>query len=98
MDLVPRITTFDTPPIPEEEALILTPATFPLKELTKFTSLLVVMSSAFTCCTLYDKAFSERLIPNAVTTTSSSTSVSSFIVMSITFLPATDISTVWYPT
>ena len=52
MDFVPRITTFDTPPTPDEDALILTPATFPLKELTKLASLLDVISSVFTCCTL----------------------------------------------
>ena len=73
IDFVPRITTLDTPPTPDEEALMLTPATLPLNELIKLGSLLVVTASALTCCTLYDRAFSERLIPKAVTTTSSKT-------------------------
>ena len=49
IDLVPRITTFDTPPTPDEEALIVTPATLPLSELIKLASLFLVSSSAFTC-------------------------------------------------
>ena len=35
MDFVPRITTFDTPPTPDEEALMFTPATLPLNEFYK---------------------------------------------------------------
>ena len=52
IDFVPRITTFEAPPTPEEEALMVTPATFPFNEFTKLGSLLVVSSSAFTSCTL----------------------------------------------
>ena len=48
MDLLPRRITFDAPPTPEEEALIVTPATLPVSELMKLASLTVVMSSALT--------------------------------------------------
>ena len=36
-------------PTPDEEALIVTPATLPLSELIKLASLFLVSSSAFTC-------------------------------------------------
>jgi len=52
MDFVPRITTLDTPPTPDEEALIVTPATLPLRALTKLASLCSVTASVLTCCTL----------------------------------------------
>lgn len=35
MDLFPRRTTFDAPPTPDEEELMVTPATFPARELMK---------------------------------------------------------------
>ena len=68
---VPRMTTFEAPPTPDDEALMFTPATLPFSELMKLTSLFATMSSEATCCTLYERAFSERLIPSAVTTTAS---------------------------
>ena len=71
MDFIPRMMTFEAPPTPADEALMFTPATLPLSELMKLASLLAVMASEFTCCTLYDRAFSARLMPKAVTTTCS---------------------------
>ena len=58
MDLLPRSTTFVAPPTPDDEALIVTPATLPDSELMKLASLTVVRSSVLTCCTLYERAFS----------------------------------------
>ena len=52
IDLVPRITTFAPPPIPVDDALMLTPATLPLRALTKLASFTPVTSSAFTCWVL----------------------------------------------
>ena len=77
MALLPRITTFEAPPTPDDEAFMFTPATLPFSELMKLASLLPTISSEFTCCTLYDSAFSERLIPRAVTTTASTVWASS---------------------
>ena len=71
MDFIPRMMTFEAPPTPADEALMFTPATLPLSELMKLTSLLAMTASASTCCTLYDSAFSARLMPRAVTTTCS---------------------------
>ena len=84
-DLVPRITTRAEPPAPTADELMVTPATLPTIEFMKLASLTVVISSDLTCCTLYDSAFSSRLIPMAVTTTAlravaSSWSVTSSIV------------------
>ena len=83
IDFSPRMTTFEAPPTPDDEALIVTPATFPESELMKLTSLFETISSDDTCCTLYDRAFSERLIPRAVTTTASTCCDSSWSVKSI---------------
>ena len=69
------MTTFEALPTPPDDELIVTPATLPLSELMK--SLLATMSSELTCCTLYDSAFSERLIPRAVTTTASTSTADS---------------------
>ena len=74
------MTTFEALPTPPDDELIVTPATLPLSELMKLTSLLATMSSELTCCTLYDSAFSERLIPRAVTTTADSRSVKVMLV------------------
>ena len=52
MAFVPRITTLLAPPTPEDELLIVTPATLPDKALIKLASLLVRSSSLFTSCTL----------------------------------------------
>ena len=52
IERIPRITTLEAPPTPDEDALMLTPATLPFNELIKFASLLVSKSSPFTCCTL----------------------------------------------
>ena len=52
------MTTFEALPTPPDDELIVTPATLPLSELMKLTSLLATMSSELTCCTLYDSAFS----------------------------------------
>ena len=71
------MTTFEALPTPPDDELIVTPATLPLSELMKLTSLLATMSSELTCCTLYDSAFSERLIPRAVTTTASTSTADS---------------------
>ena len=71
MDLLPRRTTFVAPPTPDDEALIVTPATLPESEFMKLASLTSVISEAATCCTLYERAFSWRLMPRAVTTTCS---------------------------
>ena len=78
-DLAPRITTRVEPPTPLPLLLIVTPAILPLSEFTKLASLTRVNSSLFTCCTLYDRAFSARLIPRAVTTTSLSSREAGFI-------------------
>ena len=71
MDLLPRSTTFVAPPTPDDEALMVTPATLPANEFMKLASFTVVISSAPTCWTLYERAFSSRLMPRAVTTTDS---------------------------
>ena len=71
IDLLPRSTTFVAPPTPDDEALIVTPATLPANEFMKLASFTVVISSAPICWTLYDSAFSSRLMPRAVTTTCS---------------------------
>ena len=42
MDFVPRMKTFEAPPMPADEALMFTPATLPLSELMKLTSLLAM--------------------------------------------------------
>ena len=97
MDFCPRMMTFEAPPTPDDDALIVTPATLPLSELMKFASLLAVTASDVTCCTLYDSAFSERLIPSAVTTTASTSTDSSFNVMSTEVRLFTAISTGVYP-
>ena len=52
IDLVPRIITRVAPPTPDEDALILTPATFPASEFIKLALFTVVNSSPFTSCTL----------------------------------------------
>ena len=82
MDFEPRITTFDEPPTPDDEALMFRPATLPLSELTKLTSFTATMSSALICWALYESAFSERLMPRAVTTTDSISDAASRSVMS----------------
>ena len=61
------MTTFEALPTPPDDELIVTPATLPLSELMQLTSF----------CTLYDSAFSERLIPRAVTTTASTSTADS---------------------
>ena len=52
MDRAPRMITLEAPPAPDEEALMLTPATFPFNELIKLASLFTDTASPATCCTL----------------------------------------------
>ena len=52
IDFVPRITTLLAPPTPEEEALMTTPAAFPLKLLIKLASFISGILSAPICWTL----------------------------------------------
>ena len=51
MDLTPRITTLEPEPEPDAPALMVTPATFPLREFTKlasFTAVSLLPSTAWT--------------------------------------------------
>ena len=58
IDFIPRMTTFEAPPTPDDEVLIITPATLPVSEFMKLASLTIVMSDGATCWTLYERAFS----------------------------------------
>ena len=72
---------------------MLTPATLPASEFMKLALFTVVSCSLFTCCTLYDRAFSERRMPKAVTTTSASWRSSGFSEM-VRFSPVAGTSAV----
>ena len=78
-ELIPRITTELEPPGLEEAEEICTPATLPAKPETISPVRFSCNSSPFTAVAEKPMAFSERLIPIAVTTTSSRFCVSDFI-------------------
>ena len=77
-ELKPRTTTELDAPGSDELLDICTPAIFPDKADITSELRVAVILSLFTEVAEYPNAFSERLIPIAVTTTSSSTSVSDF--------------------
>ena len=52
IDFMPRMTTFETPPTPDDEALTTAPATLPERALMKLASLTVVSSSGATWATV----------------------------------------------
>ena len=52
IDFIPRMTTLETPPTPDDEALTTAPATLPESALMKLASLTVVSSSGATCATV----------------------------------------------
>ena len=73
------------------------PAILPVNEVATFTVFTAASRSPSTFCTAYPRAFSSRLIPNAVTTTSSSSFVfSANRTVSEVLLP-TGTSLVMYP-
>ena len=82
------------PAVPDDEP-ICKPATFPESEFKTLLSRAVVSSSLLTLVTAYPNDFSERLIPIAVTTTSSisfvsgasTTFISGLIATSAVFIP-----------
>ncbi len=92
MDLAPRMTTFEAPPTPDDEALMFRPATLPLSALMKLAFFTPTISSLATCWALYERAFSERLMPRAVTTTASTLTADSTSVKSIVVRDPTVIS------
>ena len=79
IDLLPRRVILEAPPAPPALGVIVIPETLPSRELIRFASGALNRSSAFTICVAYVKDFSLRIIPIAVTTTSSSAVVSSAI-------------------
>ncbi len=91
-EVAPLITILTDEPAPPVE-LIDTPETFPAIEFRIFSWATLVISSPVTLLTEYPSDFSSRLIPKAVTTNSSSVSISSSILIFITLLPPIDIST-----
>ena len=77
----PRSTIRVGPPTPLPDCDICTPATLPCSRFETLVERFSEKTSVFTSCMAYPNAFFSRLIPNAVTTTSESISLSSFNVM-----------------
>ena len=77
---LPRIITLEEPPKPEELLLICTPAVLPANAFIILGSFTRASSSPFTTWVEYVSDFSFFAIPNAVTTTSSSSLASFFNV------------------
>ena len=69
---LPLNTTLEEDPTAPELFVTCTPAILPLKAFTKLLSLASVSASPFTLCAAYPIAFSDFLIPKAVTITPSS--------------------------
>ena len=74
-DRSPRIVTLAEPPIPELPPTTVTPAILPANWLTTLVSRATVKFSPFNSWDAYPNFFFSRLIPSAVTTTSSNASI-----------------------
>ena len=88
-DDCPRMMIRDDPPAVPELDEMLTPATLPDRALRTLPSRALVSSSDLTVDTEYPSVFSERVMPMAVTTTSSIVCESSFNETGIWVRPAT---------
>ena len=95
-EVAPLITMLTDDPVPPVE-LMTTPDILPASELITFSWATLIMSSPSTFPTENPSDFSSRVIPSAVTTTSSNLSMLSISSMLITFRPPTTTSWVSYP-
>ena len=86
-ELLPRNTIFEEPPGPLLERTTCKPDTLPDNAFAILLSRAFTSSSPFNSCVAYPNAFFSRLIPKAVTTTSSNFWVSSANLITPTGLP-----------